>query len=274
MFGKQYLRTAGTDRRSVLKKYARNIGFPMRYIPENYWPGPFTYHELPVISMTLEEMEFPHDKRPNLHYVGPMIAENRKDKAIDEATLTRLEAIFADQKVNDKSIICCTVSSFKAGDPDFLKRLVQAVASHPEWILIIGLGSKLTAEVLGQLPANVHAFSWIPQTRVLARAACSINHGGIHTINECIHFQVPMLIYSGKRSDQDGCAARVHYHGLGIMADKDLDDSTVMATKISRLLNDEDYRRRIAQMQQNYWAYRKTNRLSDYVHEFIKKSRT
>ncbi|MEL7222495.1 MAG: glycosyltransferase, partial [Bacteroidota bacterium] len=245
MFTKQKLRSAGTDRRSILKQYAQTISFPLKYIPENYWPGPFTYHELPVISMTLEEMEFPHDARPHLHYVGPMIAENRNDKSVDTETAQRLQAIYAEQSTNNKALICCTVSSFKAGDPDFLKRLIASVAQQEQWLLIIGLGSKLKAEALGEIPPNVHAFAWIPQTDVLAKAACSINHGGIHTINECIHFQVPMLIYSGKRSDQDGCAARVHYHGLGIMADKDQDDSTTMTRKIYQLLEDKTYQSQI-----------------------------
>lgn len=272
MFAKQNFRSAGTDRRSILKKYAKNVGFPLRYIPENYWPGPFTYHELPLISMTLEEMEFPHNARPHLHYVGPMIAENRNDKSVHQQTAQRLQAIYTEQSTTNKALICCTVSSFKAGDPDFLKRLITAVAQQQQWILIIGLGSKLKAQALGNLPANVHAFTWIPQTDVLARAACSINHGGIHTINECIHFQVPMLIYSGKRSDQDGCAARVQYHGLGIMADKDRDDSASMTKKIQLLLEDQQYRNRIKEMHQHYNAYRKEKKLSVFVNNYIAHS--
>lgn len=265
MFTKKRIRSVGTNRRSILKKYAQQIGFPKAYLHENYWPGPFTYAKLPVISMVLAEMEFPHDKRPNLHYVGAMIGKKRADVQNDKVTQRRLQAIFEIKKHTATALIYCTLSSFKQGDTAFLKRLIEAVKDREDWQLILGLGGQLDIKSLGELPANVHAFSWVPQMEVLAKANCSINHGGIHTINECIHFQVPMLVYSGKRSDQNGCAARVHYHGLGIMADKDKDDSTVIAAKIERVLTEQKYKNNLQKMHQHYRRYQSEQVLEQYI---------
>nr|MBX2878234.1 hypothetical protein [Saprospiraceae bacterium] len=72
------------------------------------------------------------------------------------------------------------------------------------------------------------------------------------TINECIHFAVPMLVYSGQRYDQNGCAARIHFHQVGIIGDKDLDDSTVILQKMNALLQEPIYRERIQDLQKNY----------------------
>jgi len=219
--------------------------------------------------MTMWEMEFPHPPRTGLSYIGPQVLATRATVRADAATEARLTAIFADREARQQQLICCTLSSFQAGDTDFLQRLIQAVADRPAWQLVIGLGAKVSPASLGALPVNVHAFPWIPQLRVLAQADCSINHGGIHTINECIHFRVPMLVYSGKRSDQNGCAARVHFHGLGLMADKDRDSPADIAKKIAHVLASQDIRQRLDLMHQHYRGYAENKVLARYLDHFL-----
>ena len=272
IFFKKRILSGGTDRRSVLKKYAEQIGFSKKYIRENYWPGPFTYAELPVISMTAEELEFLHDLRPNLKYVGPMVFENRKDTQTDDAVDQKLNHLFLQKKEDEQSLIYCSVSTFRQGDRRFLKKLIAAVAERKDWMLILGLGGMLETDFLNPLPKNVHAFGWIPQLKVLAEADLSINHGGIHTINECLHFRVPMLVYSGKRSDQNGCAARVHFHKVGIMADKDVDDSVAIRQKIERLLTDESFRRKAVEFSEISEKYKKEKRLETIIEESYTKN--
>jgi UDP:flavonoid glycosyltransferase YjiC (YdhE family) len=121
------------------------------------------------------------------------------------------------------------------------------------------------------MPKNVHAFAWIPQLKVLAAADISINHGGIHTINECVHFGVPMLVYSGKKSDQNGCAARVHFHEIGIMADKDVDDAATIQSKIHKLLSVHIYKKNITEMQLISKKYKLEKRLIEVVDSLLKK---
>jgi len=65
-FKKQKLLSGGTDRRSILLDYAVQEKFPLKFIKENYWPGPFSYNTLPVISMTAKEMEFTSKEPSNL----------------------------------------------------------------------------------------------------------------------------------------------------------------------------------------------------------------
>lgn len=269
IFWKQKIRSGGTNRRSTLQQYAQKIGFPKRYILENYWPGPFVYGELPVINMTAWELEFPHDIRPNSFYVGPMVFENRVDIQTNQEVDKRLEAIFKEKTEAGKSLIYCSVSTYKEGDKSFLKKIVAAVSERKDWILILGLGGMLETDFLQPMPENVHAFGWIPQLNVLAKADLSINHGGIHTINECVHFGVPMLVYSGKRSDQNGCAARVHFHKIGVMADKDLDNEKTIAKKINLVLTEQIYRKNVEEMQVVFRNYKKKKRLVGAVNGFL-----
>lgn len=268
-FFKQKLYTVGTDRRSLLLYLAKQEDFPLNLIIENNWPGPFTYAKIPVISMTAEELEFPHDKRPNLSYIGPMIAEGRKDIVEDGKIMKQLSEVFRIKKEEGALLIYCSVSSLHKGDHVFLERVIEAVASQNNWLLVIGMGGLIERSDFQNLPSNVYAFSNVPQLQVLKEADCSINHGGIHTINECIHFKVPMLIYSGKRSDQNGCAARIAFHGLGIMADKDKDDVATIESKIEKILNEVTYREKIGSMHKKYLRYKESHKLEETINYFL-----
>lgn len=236
MFLKRKLLSAGTDRRSILLKYADHVGFSRSYIHENYWPGPFSYARLPVLSMTNEALEFPHDKRPNLEYIGAMVYENRMDVYCPSETQTAIADVIKEKNQTGRKLIYCSVSTFKKGDIHFISKVIESVRNQEEWILIIALGGLLNSD-FSNLPHNVFVFKYVPQLQVLKEADLSINHGGIHTINECLHFSVPMLVYSGKRSDQNGCAARVHFHKKGIRGDKDRESSNDIRQKIAHILD-------------------------------------
>lgn len=235
-FLKKKLISGYTDRRTILQKYAREVKFPLKFIRKNYWPGPFSYEGLPIISMTEEALEFPHKKTVDLTYVGPMVYAGRFDETLPQS----LSEVFDLKQKQNKSLIYCSVSTYSVGDLTFLKKVIEAVRNQLDWLLVLSLGGKLDKSAFNDLPENVYLFSSVPQLQVLRNADLSINHGGIHTINECLYNKVPMLIYSGKRSDQNGCAARVNYHGVGVMADKDGDSHSQIRSKIHRLITSND----------------------------------
>ena len=247
IFLQKKITTWYTDRRSILQHYAKQIGFPLNYIRENFWPGPFVYDALPVMSMTAEELEFPHHQRPNHVYLGPMIYEPRISE-VDDASTIRLHEVLSSK--GDRKLIYCSVSSFSKGDAQFVKRVIEAVSHREDWILVVSKSGTMNLPST-DLASNIFIFDWINQLLILSHADCSINHGGIHTINECLHFCVPMLVYSGKRSDQNGCAARVTFHGIGIRADKDADDVAQIQQKISEVLYSSTYYENIEKLNQS-----------------------
>jgi MGT family glycosyltransferase len=68
----------------------------------------------------------------------------------------------------------------------------------------------------GSLPDNVIIMNkWIPQIRVLSKAAVHITHGGFTSVRESIETEVPMIVIPFD-ADQPGNAARIVYHNLGV----------------------------------------------------------
>lgn len=269
IFWKKKFLTGGTNRRSILLDFAQQKNFPKKYIQENFWPGPFTYSDLPVWSMTDFEMEFPHSPRPNLFYVGPMVLENRKEAVAQSHSNYTLDEVLEYRNKIGGALLYCSLSTLSKGDMGFVKKIIKAVRHHKEWVLLVGTGGVVDKDFFGELPGNVFLFSYVPQLKVLRETALSINHGGIHTINECIHFKVPMLVYSGKRSDQNGCAARVHYHELGLMADKDKDSPSVIRKKISRVLKENKFRQNVEKKNQVFASYKNGRYLEKEVENLL-----
>lgn len=255
---RQRLLSGFTDRRSVLRAYAKTVNFPLQELLPYQWPEPFGYRTLPVWSMTHWALEFPHEPRPNLRYIGGMVYAERNDIRTENIVNQKLIHIFNQKKQTGYPLIYCSISTMKKGDSTFVQGIIEAVAERKDWIMIVGMGGQSTQDFTMPMPSNVHIFDWIPQLDVLQHADCSINHGGIHTINECIYFRVPMLVYSGGQHDQNGCAARVAYHGIGIRGNKNEDDKSTIQQHIERVLTEASFKQKINDIYQQYQA-NKTN---------------
>ncbi|SEQ99348.1 glycosyltransferase, MGT family [Hyunsoonleella jejuensis] len=248
-------------RRKALLKYAKKNKFPLHNIIASNLPDLFAYKDLTTLSMTMQEMDFKHVPYKKMHYYGPMVFEERNKSSYTEDK-NHLLKLFSEKKSNNKKLILCSVSTLVSGDTNFLKNLIKAVAKESNWILIITLGDKIDKTKFTSVPENVHLFNWVPQLEILKHADVNINHGGINSINECIHFKVPMLVYSGKKFDQNGCAARVHYYGLGISGDKDIDGSKEIKEKLKKIFSDGAFEKNMTTYHEIYLKYRE-KRISD-----------
>ena len=226
---------------------ARARGFDQaRGVSRRDWLRPWVYPELPILAFNLWELEFPHRPHPNLHYVGPMVARERRELRTDPASRGALDELLERRRRHpDRPLIYCSLGSYWSADRELLSKVVEAVRREPEWDLVLGLGGKLTAEDLAPLPDNVTALAWAPQLEVLSHASACITHGGITSINECIAFEVPMVVFSTEYVDQDGCAARVEYHGVGLRTERARATAAGIQAQLRTVLTDPDIQGRV-----------------------------
>jgi len=81
---------------------------------------------------------------------------------------------------------------------------------------------------------NVSVFDWVPQIEVLQMASLAINHAGLGSVKECIHFGVPMIVIPMGRDHAD-IAKRVEYHKMGTALQVEEISPQIMVDKISNL---------------------------------------
>ena len=220
------------------------------------WLRPHLYPALSVLCLNAWEMEFPHEPPSKLRYVGPMVDEHRHEAQVDQNTLRDWKDFREQCNANGQPISYCSLGTFWSADTTFLKKVIEVYKSRPEWALVIGLGGKLQSDDLPSVPDNVLVMSYAPQIEVLKSADVAITHGGITTINECINFEVPMLVCSTGHVDQDGCSARVEFHRMGLSADIKSATPKQLEHKIAQLLSDETIREKVVQMKKCFDRYR------------------
>lgn len=243
-------------RRAALLHYAKEVGFPRETLVATNLPNYFSYNSLPHISFTMAEMDFPHQPGKNFRYAGPMVFEKR-ELGLSDNMLASMERIIKVKQQAGIKLIYCAASSLLGPDMSFVKKVIAAVEGKEKWLLVISLGGRGFKGELENTSENVHVLPWVPQMKVLKNADCCITHAGNNSVNECIHFSVPMLAYSGKRFDQNGCAARIHFHGLGIRGDKDIDSAFDIAQNIQRIFDEPSFKQRMDYYNTKHQEYRK-----------------
>lgn len=250
------LKNRGKDKRSLLVKLGRAMGLNEKeYLySKSLLPGPFLlFSKVPLLHITASQMDFSHRLRTNEKYVGPMIFLERAD-SIDSEMNSRIDRIISKAKVKGKKLIYCSLSSYKAVDESFLKKLVLMISEKKDWELVVGLGSK-SKNPEGVKAENIHFFPWVPSWKILPEADCAIITAGFHTIHECINFEVPMLSFSLGITDQNGFQARIKSKKLGLTGDVINDSQSEIASKLTQLLSDEEIRLSLKKMKSDFEEY-------------------
>ncbi len=264
---KAAIRMMGNDKFSVYKAYAAAMKFPGRYLSPEGWPPPYTYRDLPTIHFALEEMDFPYRVPDTTKYVGPMVSALSQDDALGQAAGDVLRRA----RSSGKRVIYAVGSTMRGQSQRITERLIRAVSDEADWELVLSLaGQPKPADWV--VPANVHVFDWISQRALLPEVDCCITHGGINTINECIFFGVPMVIYCGDRHDQPGCTARMAYHGLAVVGSAE-DSETGIRDTIREALTSADLHARIAALRHTMHDNRTRQRVTEIVAEQIDRGR-
>lgn len=132
-----------------------------------------------------------------------------------------------------KKIITMSVGTLlRDEDPsvhDWFRELIRAFADDPEYELILAGGN------LGELPSHIRSYERIPQLEALKRSHVFIHHGGMNSINEGLHFNVPMIAIPHSK-DQFINAERLKETGKGIVLERGSVKAHILRSCVERLI--------------------------------------
>lgn len=210
--------------RSLTKKLARAAGFPSKKIDNRVEFG-LPFLRLPELIPCHEDFDFPRPHNPERFYIGDSVDFNRIE---DAGSFTWA------QVSRDKPLVYCSFGSqtheYDLSDK-FFRKVIEAFTLMPERQLIVSIGRQTDKSLFTSLPPNVLLLNWAPQLAILRRASLMIGNGSFNSVRECICLDVPMVLFPFTRN-HPGCAARVAYHGLGLVGDI----RKVTAVQIKRLV--------------------------------------
>lgn len=76
-------------------------------------------------------------------------------------------------------------------DKSFYKKCIKAFGGK-EVSVILNTGN-VSPDILGKIPENIYAYSFVPQIEVLSHTDVFLTHCGMNSINEALCFGVPMV---------------------------------------------------------------------------------
>ena len=249
------------DWMSAIRSAAQRNNFSLeKYVDYRQWHF-LTYKHLPTLFLSAPEFDIPHEVAEPEYYVGPMVFLEREEPLTDPHYQAVIQALDAKRAVNQtpRRLVYCAMGSIIA-NTDYYQRVIDVFAEKPEWDLLVSVGRQTSMDDFRTVPSNVYALQFVPQLDVLKRADLMLNHGGINTINECLLLGVPMIVNSGGVMDENGNAARVAYHGLGVRGDLQQDSTADIARNIERVLTNPQIKTNVQKMQRTYMNYHQSDR--------------
>jgi zeaxanthin glucosyltransferase len=232
------------DNDAIVNKRIRLNGIPAKYSVSHHAVFSRIFSQVDEFVLAPLEFEFNNFKSlAHQHYIGWMLDEARIETADQDYRNAEAEIL---HKIKKQKLIYCSFGSTDLEDVSgasmFLKKLIEVVLIK-NYVCIISSGSSKISEFQKIKIPDVYFFNNVPQMFVLKHASVFITHGGLNSIKEAVHAEVPMLVYPvTEDSDLQGNSARVVTHQLGLRGDATTDSVNDIESKIAELINNSKYR--------------------------------
>ncbi|MFA0964342.1 glycosyltransferase [Roseivirga sp. BDSF3-8] len=186
---------------------------------------------------------------------------------------------FSEKYTGEKKLIYMSFGNIVTGERYAAERerLCQAFLSlmktRPELYGIMQVSDKDEAgRYQKQAGENVEVVHWVDQVAVLRSASLFISHCGCSSIREAMHFSVPVFGIPFDL-DQPGNAARLQYHGAGVMRNPAGMTSEEFEDTVLHMLKDPAFRRKAKMMQKAFDRPENEEKLLEFVNRYVKKEK-
>jgi UDP:flavonoid glycosyltransferase YjiC (YdhE family) len=206
---------------SILKEKFKENGLPEKYAINTQKVFRPTFKNLEEWFLVKKELDFKEQKlEPWQKYVEPQIDLNRKE---DISESCKSFITWAKANSGNKLIYCSLGTVLKTHTKGkekvalaFFQNLIDIAAEKENYWFYIAVDASYLKS-LKPRSANIKLVPFAPQMYLLKHANLFLTHAGPGSVFEGVIAKTPMLLFPlNKKWDQNGTAARVVYHGLGI----------------------------------------------------------
>ena len=212
-----------------------------------HWFQPVTYTHLPILSMTLKELDFDRMEQGNFTYVGPMIDDRDYAFSFAATELDVIDRFITSARLSNSTLVYCAMGTFAKREPRFTDALRGLAESRRDLALIISLGGRENSDDYSAFPSNCLILDTAPQLKCLEAADVAILHSGIASLQEAVKHRVPLLIFAVDSMDQNGCAVRWSYRNLARRFYLDSVTTSSLAADLDGILSDEQLADRLSE---------------------------
>lgn len=172
------------------------------------------------------------------HFIGPSFP-NRN-----------VEHSFPLWKLENEKVIYISMGTVLDDIEGFFNKCIEAFTDF-DGKVVIAAGERTDFSKLKEAPENFLIFSYVPQLDVLKKADVFITHGGMNSVNEGIHFGVPLVVMPFDK-DQPMVAQRLVDLEAGHRIEKETVTSAILRNAVEEVLKDEKYKKGIEAIKRSF----------------------
>ncbi|WP_372345444.1 macrolide-inactivating glycosyltransferase [Streptomyces sp. KL116D] len=161
-------------------------------------------------------------------------------------------------------VLLVSLGSSFTKQPEFYRECVKAFGDLPGWHVVLQVGSHVTADDLGEVPANIDVRSWVPQLAILKQADAFITHAGAGGSQEGLATATPMVAVP-QAVDQFGNADLLQGLGVARHVPKEEATAETLRAAVLALVDDPEVARRLAALRRDMAGEGGTRRAADLV---------
>lgn len=257
----------GFSEYSDCRRVAEHYGLPYSQLFESV---PLAVRvRLPQLTLCPPAFDFPRPPQPDRYFLDSGIwTDYREDAAVREFPWERLKP--------DTPLVYCSFGTrlpeygvLKGKVSKLLREIIEAFSRQSSFQLVVTVGSHFDMSEFSSVPDNVIVVNrWVPQIRLLRRAAVHITHGGFTSVRESIECEVPMIVVPFD-ADQPGNAARVVYHNLGVRVFPGQAAGAKLAGLAGQVHSSQLYRESIGRMKADFDRHRASHSAADLIESML-----
>ncbi|MGG3623951.1 macrolide family glycosyltransferase [Bacillus gobiensis] len=156
------------------------------------------------------------------------------------------------EELKDEQVLYISMGTVLDQTEEFFNTCIEAFADF-QGKVVIAAGERADFTKITQAPDNFIISSYVPQLEVLSEADVFITHGGMNSVNEAIHFQVPLVVLPHDK-DQPMVAQRLTELGAGYRLSKDNIDVQSLTAAVNEVLSNNYYKEGIKKINESFQA--------------------
>ncbi|MFB9909379.1 macrolide family glycosyltransferase [Allokutzneria oryzae] len=113
------------------------------------------------------------------HFIGPCLGERASQGEWQPPA-------------SGRPVCLVSLGTIYTARPEFFADVIKAFTGS-KWHVVLAVSDRVDRSLLGKIPENIEIHSAVPQMAILPHTDLFINHAGITSVMEAVHFGVPMI---------------------------------------------------------------------------------
>ncbi|AUS28684.1 macrolide family glycosyltransferase [Paenibacillus polymyxa] len=171
-------------------------------------------------------------------FIGPSFPERKRENSFP---LDRLQG---------KKVLYISMGTVLDHTEDFFNTCIEAFSDF-EGIVVIAAGEKADFTKINPAPEHFIISPYVPQLEVLRHTDVFITHGGMNSVNEGIHFNVPLVVLPQDK-DQPMVAQRLTELQAGYRITKDQINAQSLRDAVREVVSNAAYKEGVQKINDSF----------------------